>query len=94
MDLETFIEKSVTEILNGLDKVEENSKYKAELWLHGNVPMIEMDIAVSVKEEDGKKGRAGIKVLEGDFSKTRSNEKVSRIKFGISVHEINESSRL
>ena len=97
MDLKTFIEETISEILDGVKATQE--KYKTEqsgmvvpMYAsypdakgHGKGQLVDFDVAVTTS--DGKEGSAGLKVLgvgaKGTMSE--SSNTVSRIKFKIPI---------
>lgn len=93
MNLEQFVEKSITEIINAIDKTNDNLKnYNIYLLQNsdGTNRAIEFDIATAVEKDSGGEANGNIKVLEfvkGGFSIRNKikNSTVSRIKFGVFV---------
>lgn len=96
MDLETFIEETITQILTGIKSVQSNHNSESDGAVvpeypltpdngHGRLSIIDFDVAVTITGESGVSG--GLKVLgmgaSGESSESLTT--VSRIKFKIPV---------
>ena len=90
MELQEFVTKAISDIVNATKAANELSERDIKLHSMDTNRTIEFDIAVSAEEkmEGGAKG--GIKVwgiLEGSggASKEATNSTVSRVRFGVNV---------
>ena len=91
MDLKDFVQNALSDIVNAVGEAQKNSKHDMRLRSHKESDQtVEFDIAVTVEDVRGGKGKAGIRVFQmieagGDLSQQHKNSTVSRIKFGVFV---------
>lgn len=91
MDLKSFLEKAITDILDGIKAANKNSDYPIGLVRKiEDSKAIDFDIAVSAEDSQGENAGAGIKVLSfldlgGGLESQQKNSSVSRIKFSVMV---------
>lgn len=97
MNLEEFIQKTLTSIYKGVEKTnkklvaDEKHRGPFSLSADGDSGFIEFDVAVTVESAESKRGKAGLKVYVADASgegeKTDAEQTVSHIKFKIKARE-------
>ncbi len=90
MELQEFISKAVSDIVNATNEANSVSDRDIQLASVDTSRTIEFDIAVSAEEKVEGSGKGGIKVLGfieagGGISKEVVNSTVSRIRFGMNV---------
>lgn len=86
MNLKEFTEKTINDVISGIQSAECYSKDGA-LYTQ----KIGIDVAVVVAEKDGKKGEADLRVwgilsADGEISKESTNSSVSRVKFEVGIN--------
>lgn len=92
MELKYFVKSVLQDVVNAVEEVRSESSRDMYLGVGKDQRTVEFDIAVTVEDSMASSGRAGIKVFQvieggGDVSKELKNSSVSRIKFGVHIHQ-------
>lgn len=90
MELKEFVKSVLVDVVNAVEETRKESSRDMHLDSGKEQRTVEFDIAVTVEDITGGKGKAGIKVFQlieggGEISKEAKNSSVSRIKFGVYV---------
>lgn len=92
MELKAFVKQVLIDVIEGVEEVRSSSARDVEITGSTDSRSIEFDVAVTVEDKIEGKAQAGISVLSalkanGDVSTGVRNETVSRIRFGVHVHQ-------
>lgn len=97
MDLESFIGQTLTDIANGINIANSNTRKndKTPFWLDCSTGAILFDIAVTASNEGKASAKGSVKSsirvlsadIEGDIDTSKKHERVSRIQFRITPND-------
>ena len=97
MELENFIGQTLTDIANGINIANSNTRKNEQtpFWLDCSTGAILFDIAVTASDEGQASAKGGVKGsikvvsldIEGDIDTKKKHERISRIQFRITPND-------
>ena len=90
MELKSFVQKVLTDVIAAVEEVDATSKRKVTLFTSQDRRTVEFDIAVTVEKSGTTEGEGEVKVLgliAGSLStiEESKNSSISRVQFGVNV---------
>ena len=97
MELKEFIKKTLLDIVEAVNEVNEDSPYDVKLFGLDDKRTVEFDVAVSAEKNGISAGTMGISVFSlkagGKIEKETKDSKVSRIIFSVTVDSLSKNKK-